>query len=67
MQQVTEIYGRENGWSALNHHKVESNHGCSFIRRSRSWKRGSSGVVVASEGTLTRHCGIQTQAIQGNR
>ncbi len=42
MQQVTEIYGRENGWGALTYHKVASNQGCKFIRCNRSWKRGSS-------------------------
>ena len=29
-------------WGALTHHKTGSNQGSRFIRRSRSWKRGSS-------------------------
>ncbi|MDA2935169.1 hypothetical protein MYX82_12640, partial [Acidobacteria bacterium AH-259-D05] len=34
------IYGGENGWGVLTHHKKASNHGCNFIHSGRSWKRG---------------------------
>ena len=34
MQQVKEIYGRENGWECSSHHTVTFNQGFDFIRRS---------------------------------
>lgn len=38
IKHVTEIYGKEDGWDALTHHKIASNNGFKFIRSRRSVK-----------------------------
>ena len=53
MQQVTEIYGRENGWGCSSHHKkasIKASDSCAAAGPGSEGRRGEAYFVSASEG-----------------